>query len=210
MKCQKLNKGLPITTDLIILLNSSIFSNAYKCSVFFEDLTPRRKLTWIGALPDALKKAKNKDEAREILGADVTEESFNNFPGCQDSAANARCYTTVSLFLFFQMIICCLFQLDKQRSVPLDSCDRNLINTSGSETIGDYLCKQVRRWLKRDSDFKADGIKNLKLPFYYSACNGDWTPVTNNGVDLYADEPLCCNPDGTFYRCDGTPFNQFC
>ena len=100
MKCQKLNKGLPITTDLIILLNSSIFSNAYKCSVFFEDLTPRRKLTWIGALPDALKKAKNKDEAREILGADVTEESFNNFPGCQDSAANARCYTTVSLFLF--------------------------------------------------------------------------------------------------------------
>ena len=68
--------------------------------MFFEDLTPRRKLTWIGALPDALKKAKNKDEAREILGADVTEESFNNFPGCQASAANARCYTTVSLFLF--------------------------------------------------------------------------------------------------------------
>ena len=100
------------------------------------------------------------------------------------------------------------FQLDKQRSVPLDSCDRNLINTSGSETIGDYLCKQVRRWLKRDSDFKADGIKNPKLPFYYSACNGDWTPVTNNGADLYADEALCCNPDGTFYRCDGTPFSQ--
>jgi len=170
------------------------FSNAYKCSVFFEDLTPKRPLTWIGALPDALKKAKNKAEAAEILGADVTEESFNNFPGCQDSAANARCYTT----------------LNKQRSVPLDSCDKNLINTSGSETIGDYLCKQVRRWLKKSSSFQADGIKNLKLPFYYSACNGDWTPVTNDGADLYADEPLCCNPDGTFFRCSGEEFNDKC
>merc|ERR1712014_303819 len=69
--------------------------NAYKCAVFFEDLTPKRPLTWIGALPDALKKAKNKQEAQEI---------FNNFPG-QASAANARCYTT----------------LNKQRSTPLDS-----------------------------------------------------------------------------------------
>merc|ERR1711892_783270 len=137
--------------------------NSYKCSVFFEDLTPKRPLTWIGALPDALKKAKNKAEAAEILGADVTEESFNNFPGCQDSAANARCYTT----------------LNKQRSVPLDSCDENLINTSGSETIGDYLCKQVRRWLKNSSSFKADGT-------------------------------LCCNPDGTFYRCSGEEFNDKC
>merc|ERR1711971_734936 len=143
---------------------------------------------------NALKKAKKKDEAKEILGADVTEESFNNFPGCQASAANARCYTT----------------LNKQRSVPLDSCDRNLINTSGSETIGDYLCKQVRRWKKNDSNFKANGIKNLKLPFYYSACNGPWEPVTNSGADLYADEDLCCNPDGTFFRCDGSDFNQFC
>merc|ERR1712123_222192 len=150
--------------------------NAYKCSVFFEDLTPKRPLTWIGALPDALKKAKNKAEAAEIL------------------AANARCYTT----------------LNKQRSVPLDSCDKNLINTSGSETIGDYLCKQVRRWLKKSSSFQANGIKNLKLPFYYSACNGDWTPVTNDGADLYADEPLCCNPDGTFFRCSGEEFNDKC
>merc|ERR1712228_1057212 len=53
---------------------------AYKCAVFFENLTSKRPLTWIGALPDALKKAKNKQEAQEILGADVTEESFNNSP----------------------------------------------------------------------------------------------------------------------------------
>merc|ERR1711877_78407 len=169
-------------------------NNAYKCAVFFENLTSKRPLTWIGALPDALKKTKNRQEAQEILGADVTEESFNNFPGCQASAANARCYTT----------------LNKQRSTPLDSCDRNLINTSGSETIGDYLCKQVRRWLRKDDNFKANGIRDLKLPFYYSACNGNWTPVNSNGLNLYADEPLCCNPDGTFFRCNGAPFNQFC
>merc|ERR1712228_412681 len=168
--------------------------NAYKCAVFFENLTSKRPLTWIGALPDALKKAKNKQEAQEILGADVTEESFNNFPGCQASAANARCYTT----------------LNKQRSTPLDSCDRNLINTSGSETIGDYLCKQVRRWLRKDDNFKANGIRDLKLPFYYSACEGDWTPVNSEGENLYADEPLCCNPDGTFFRCSGEPSNETC
>merc|ERR1711902_112603 len=167
---------------------------AYKCAVFFENLTSKRPLTWIGALPDALRKAKNPDEAKEILGADVTEESFNNFPSCEASAANARCYTT----------------LNKQRSTPLDSCDRNLINTSGSQSIGDYLCQQVKRWLRNDADFKANGIKGLKLPFYYSACNGPWTAVNNEGEDLYADEPLCCNPDGTFFRCSGEPFNEFC
>merc|ERR1712007_263196 len=167
---------------------------AYKCAVFFENLTSKRPLTWIGALPDALRKAKNKEEAAEILGADVTEESFNNFPSCADTTANARCYAT----------------LKKQSGVPLDSCDRNLINTSGSQTIGDYLCKQVRRWLKNKKDFKKNGIRDLKLPFYYSACKGDWTPVSSNGEALYADEPLCCNPDGTFFGCSGESFNQFC
>merc|ERR1711936_1406023 len=135
---------------------------AYKCAVFFENLTSKRPLTWIGALPDALRKAKNKEEAAEILGADVTEESFNNFPSCEDKTANARCYAT----------------LKKQSGVPLDSCDRNLINTSGSQTIGDYLCAQVKRWLRNSSSFKADGIRDLKLPFYYSTCGGAWTPVS--------------------------------
>merc|ERR1739848_804970 len=46
--------------------------DSYKCAVFFEDLTSSRPLTWIGALPDALKKARNKAEIAEILGKDVT------------------------------------------------------------------------------------------------------------------------------------------
>jgi len=168
--------------------------NAYKCAVFFEDLTPKRPLTWIGALPDALEKATNQDEVKDILGADVTRESFDDLPTCEGKTANARCYTI----------------LDRQTDLALDSCDKNLINTRGSQTIGDYLCGQVRRWLRRSDDFKANGIKNLKLPFYYSACNGEWTPISNNGADLYFKEPLCCNPDGSFFRCDGSPFNSAC
>merc|ERR1711997_919924 len=106
--------------------------NSYKCAVFFENLTPGRNLTWIGALPDALKKARNKAEVAEILGADVTQASFKQLKSCDNVTANARCYTI----------------LDKQRKLPLDSCDRNLMNTRGTDTVGDYLCGQVRRWLR--------------------------------------------------------------
>merc|ERR1712224_567720 len=84
------------------------FSNSYKCAVFFENLTSKRKLTRIGALPDALKKARNKEEVAEILGADVTQASFKQLESCDNVTANARCYTI----------------LDKQRKLPLDSCDR--------------------------------------------------------------------------------------
>merc|ERR1711874_220452 len=108
--------------------------------------------------------------------------------------ANARCYTI----------------LDRQKSIALDSCDRNLINTRGSETIGDYLCGQVRRWLRRSSDFKENGIRDLKLPFYYSACNEEWTPITDGSKDLYFDEELCCDPNGKFFRCDGSDYNKTC
>ena len=75
---------------------SIIFSNAYKCAVFFENLTSKRPLTWIGALPDALEKATNQEEVKDILGADVTRESFDDLPGCEGKTANARCYTIVS------------------------------------------------------------------------------------------------------------------
>jgi len=70
--------------------------NSYKCAVFFEGLTSSRPLTWIGALPDALKKARNKGEVAEILGKDVTEASFKELTSCDGKTANARCYTIVS------------------------------------------------------------------------------------------------------------------
>jgi len=168
--------------------------NSYKCAVFFENLTPKRPLTWIGALPDALKKAKNQDEVEEILGENVTEESFQQLDDCSTVTANARCYAI----------------LQRTKSIRLDSCDRNLINTRGSETVGDFLCGQVRRWKRRDADFKTNGIRNLKLPFFYSACNGDWERITEGGNDLYFDEDLCCDSNGKYFQCDGEDYNKDC
>ena len=78
------------------IYHSKLSSNSYKCAVFFEGLTDSRPLTWIGALPDALKKARNKGEVAEILGKDVTEASFRELTSCDGKTANARCYTIVS------------------------------------------------------------------------------------------------------------------
>merc|ERR1712038_2160438 len=58
--------------------------------------------------------------------------------------------------------------------------------------------------------FKTSGIRDLRLPFYYSACNRDWTPITDGENDLYFDEALCCNPDGSYYNCDGSETNDQC
>ena len=62
----------------------------------------------------------------EILGQGITPASFENF-NCDATAANARCYTTMTKF----------------KTEPLDSCEKNLVNTKSSQTVGDYLCQQV-------------------------------------------------------------------
>ena len=73
-----------------------MFRATYKCGVFLEDLVPKKPITWLGALPDALKKV-DKADYQEILGEDITPESFKNFQ-CDATAANARCFTTVIMF----------------------------------------------------------------------------------------------------------------
>ena len=120
--------------------------NQYKCGVFLENLISASPITWLGALPDALAKVgylllqwtlyvsnfvvqvDSQADIDEILGAGITPASFENF-NCDATAANARCYTTMSKF----------------KSDPLDSCEKNLVNTKSSQTIGDYLCQQVRQ-----------------------------------------------------------------
>jgi len=88
----------------------------------------------------------------------------------------------------------------------MDSCGKNLVNTDGVGTAGDELCKQVKRWLKRDDEFKANGKRDIKIAFHYSVCGGDWTPVNNGTEPIYAKEDLCCKADGTFERCNGEEF----
>jgi len=168
-------------------------ANQYKCGVFMEELISASPITWLGALPDALAKVDSQADIDEILGENITPASFENF-SCDDVAANSRCYATMSKF----------------KSDPLDSCDKNLVNTKSSQTIGDYLCQQVRRWLRRDEDFKVNGRDNIRIPIYYSQCGEDWKPVSDDGQTLYVDEPLCCTPDGSFRRCDGSDYRTSC
>ena len=70
--------------------------NTYKCGVFMENLTTTRPITWLGALPDALGRVQQEDY-QEILGANVTPESFKHF-NCDVTAANASCYIMVRAY----------------------------------------------------------------------------------------------------------------
>jgi len=165
----------------------------YKCGAFFENLREGTELTWLAALPEALKKVEDID-IKEVVGEDISKESFNNID-CDDESeslrvANARCYTLLTKFV----------------RKPLDSCGKNLVNIKGNGTAGGELCKQVGRWLKRDDEFKANGKRDIKIAFHYSVCGGDWTPVKSDGEPIYAKEDLCCKADGTFERCNGEEF----
>merc|ERR1719389_1658397 len=84
--------------------------NQYKCGVFLEQLISQSPITWLGALPDALAKVDSQADIDEILGQGITPASFENF-NCDATAANARCYTTMSKF----------------KSDPLDSCEKNQV-----------------------------------------------------------------------------------
>ena len=65
--------------------------------------------------------------------------------------------------------------MTKFKSEPLDSCDKNLVNTKQSQTIGDYLCGQVSSnlisyWsIRINTDFLlADKIKYCFPIGYFS------------------------------------------
>jgi len=169
----------------------------FKCGAFFENLKDRKpkegevlEVQWLGAIPDALDKTNSRD-IEEIFGEKITKESFGNLE-CKEKYTNSRCFTILKKF----------------SSEPLDSCSKSLVNTKGTETVGDYLCKQVKRWLRKDDEFKANGKKNIKIAFQYSQCGGEWTPVKNGTAPLYTKESLCCKPEGLFERCDGKEYKD--
>jgi len=171
--------------------------NAFKCGVFFYNLLGNGGYQYLAELPNALKKT-SKDDWQEILGEDITLSTFNTSVICDEArgrtAYNARCYG------MFSKIV----------GEPLDSCDKNLLTNKAEETVGDYLCGQVRRWLRKDVDFITNGKRNIDIRFGYSFCNNDWADVSGGGQLLTPDEPLCCAKDGTFERCDGSPFRRDC
>lgn len=167
---------------------SSNGKGSYKCGVFLERPGASPPIAWLGALPDALnKKSVKKDDIEEILGKGVDKESFGKCTGdpvTDKIAANARCYAIMK----------------KMTDEPLDSCDKNALVTKGDDTVGNYLCGQVKRWGLSDEP---------QVVFYYSTCGGDWEKVTDSDPDtgspLKTSERLCC--DGRdFKRCANSEF----
>jgi len=166
----------------------------FKCGAFFENLKKGSELSWLQALPDALKKIERENiDVKEFVGEDITDKTFEN-PPCDNKYANARCYAFLTKFV----------------KEPMDSCGKSLVNRKGKGTAGDYLCNLVRQRLKRTDEFKANGKRDIKIGFHYSECGGDWIPVNDDGKQLYAKEPLCCTADGKFERCNGEDFTKSC
>jgi len=175
---------------------------SYKCGVFFKDLSPKVPLAWLGALPEAVVRARKEgatdNDVIELLGSNVDGASYDNFE-CGDVGANTRCYA----------------QMQKVRDEDYDSCGKSLVRKKWSdqadETMGDYLCGQVHRWLKRNSDYKQNGRDNIEIAFMYSQCGEDWKQVESSiSGPLKPKENLCCTKDGKFRRCDGSPFKNSC
>ena len=82
-----------------LIFNATFFhSKTYKCGVFLENLKDNKPITWLGAVPEALRKVE-KEEYQEILGENITPDSFKQF-SCDKVAANSRCYTMVSFVCY--------------------------------------------------------------------------------------------------------------
>jgi len=146
----------------------------------------------------ARKEGATDDDVIELLGSNVDGPSYDNYE-CGDVGANTRCYA----------------QMQKVRDEDYDSCGKSLVRKKWSdqadETMGDYLCGQVHRWLKRNSDYKANGKDNIEIAFMYSQCGEDWKQVESSiSGPLKPKEDLCCTNQGKFRRCDGSPFQANC
>jgi hypothetical protein len=53
-----------------------------------------------------------------------------------------------------------LFQMTKLKDIPLDGCERNIINENGSDTIGNVLCDRINRFLPG-----INKIENVQVTF---------------------------------------------
>merc|ERR1712112_138318 len=152
--------------------------NQYKCGVFFKDLTSKVPLAWLGALPEAVVRARKEGasdaDVISLLGSNVDAESYEG-----------------------------------------EVCGETLVRKKWSdqaeETMGDYLCGQVHRWLKRNDDYKANGRDNIEMAFMYSECGNEWTEISSSiEGKLVPKEPLCCTNKGKFRRCDGSGQRESC
>jgi len=184
----------------------------FKCAVMYEDVPKKngkgvRDLTWLGALPDALRRPSIRDSTDPELKASfggIEAKSFwwrKSQPDyeekkCNAVHASAKCYAAM---------------IDPTEK-DLDECAVNIINEKGKQTFGDSLCQNLM-----DANLitgkNINKITNINVGMYYSYCGNDWEAVANGNVPLRLKEPLCCKADPSdsksfkFYRCDGSDFN---
>ena len=52
--------------------------------------------------------------------------------------------------------------MTKLKSVPLDGCERNIINEDGSDTIGNVLCDRISRFLPGINEIKDVQVVKLR------------------------------------------------
>jgi len=190
-------------------------ASQFKCAIMYEDL-PRannpaktRKLTWLGALPDALRKESimnSEDPELKASFGNIEAKSFWWRLSQYSSPAEfekERCNAVhASAKRYASMIDPALKKLD--------SCAANIINEEGKQTFGDSLCQNLY-----DNKFitpEMGKIEDVKVGMHYSYCGGKWEPVESEGEQLTLSEKLCCKPDSQdetkyrFYRCDGSDF----
>jgi len=174
----------------------------FKCGIFFENLLGGNEIKWIGALPDAIAKTRRKDPQliKQIIPKvnrkPVEEGYFETWSSkCDTDEANSKCYLL----------------LDQIADDPLDSCKKTVGNLEGTDTIGNQLCGQARRFLSGAKKDISKGLKDQKLSMYSSTCTKKWDPVNSdvNG-NLSVAEELCCDASWRYYKCDGSTFNESC
>merc|ERR1711890_148351 len=155
--------------------------NTFKCGVFFYNLIGQGKYQYLAELPQALHKT-SKEHWQEILGSQITLNTFNESIVC-DPQQGARAYNSRCYGMFSKIV-----------TKELDSCDRNVLVSKSDQTVGDYLCGQVRRWLKNDASFKGAGkgisISGSDIP---SVTMTGWMWGTRKRVSLY-QRSLCAAP----------------
>jgi len=190
-------------------------ASQFKCAIMYEDLPlaqnpeKTRALTWLGALPDALRRDSIKNSEDPELKAsfgNIEAKSFWWRQGsyaskaefekerCNSDHANAKCYAAM---------------IDPAVK-NLDTCAVNILNEEGKQTFGDSLCQNLY-----DNKFitpEMGNIENIKVGMQYSYCGSRWEKVESEGEQLTLKEPLCCKPDDSdstkyrFFRCDGSSY----
>merc|ERR1711962_1175522 len=144
----------------------------YKCAVMYENLPKKtgegeRGLTWLGAMPDALRRPSIRDSTDPELKASFGGVEAKSFwwrkaqpdyetDKCNRIRASSKCYAAMI----------------EPTEKLFDECAVNIIN--------------------EDNETK---VTNINIGMYFSYCGKDWEVIESEGVPLRLAEPLCCKRD---------------